>query len=187
MKNLLVLIFWFLAFSSFSQLTNVDPDTVCYQSPGSIYQIPNTLGYTYTWTVNPSGSLISGQGTNQIQVDWSSASTGLIIDAVSVFATSANGCQSSISNIDVFVLLIEPIITSIGPFCPNEPCVNLISSYPGGIWSGPGVSGSQFCSALAGSGNHSISYQVTVGGCQFISNITVVVDPTLLITPIFHN
>jgi hypothetical protein len=187
MKKFIAFLLFLLPMMGFAQLTTIDPDTVCYQTPGSIYQVTNTPGYTYTWTVNAPGVLVSGQGTNQINVDWSLAAPGLYPNAISVFATNANGCQSPPVDIDVFILQIIPTIAPVSPLCETDPCVTLVGTPIGGVWSGPGVSGNQFCPGVAGPGNHTITYTISEGGCTFSTTtvIQVVTVPTL--SPISHN
>ena len=94
MKNLLLTLSLFISTIGFSQLTTLNPDTVCYQTNGSIYQVTNTPGYTYTWNVAAPGVITSGQGTNQIGVNWSAAAPGLINNAVTVTATNASGSNT---------------------------------------------------------------------------------------------
>jgi len=188
MKKLLLLTaLLFLSIVGMSQTNTNNPDTVCYQTPGSIYQLPNTPGYTYTWSVSAPGVLQSGQGTNQINVDWSTAAPGTITNGVSVFATDANGCTSLPVNLDIFIYQVIPTITPIGPFCEGEPCVNLTATPAGGTFSGPGVVGGQFCSTTTGPGTHTITYTVTVNGCTFTTTTTVTVNPTPVLGPIQHN
>jgi hypothetical protein len=186
-KKILLFLFIFLDFLSKAQLVVVNPDTVCYQNSGSIYQVLNEIGTTYTWTVLPPGVLISGQGTNTISVDWSSASPGLIQNAVSVFATNSSGCTSPNGLLDVFILNISPFINSMGPYCIGDPCVQLSALPSGGSWSGFGVAGNQFCSNLTGVGNFNIVYSIVEGGCLFTSNFYIEVLQIATITPISHN
>lgn len=42
------------------------------------YTVPLTSGNTYTWTVSANGTIISGQGTNSIVVQWNSGTTGTV-------------------------------------------------------------------------------------------------------------
>lgn len=42
------------------------------------YSVPNIAGISYTWTVSPNGTIMSGQGTNSIVVMWSSAGIGTV-------------------------------------------------------------------------------------------------------------
>lgn len=171
----------------FSQLTTFNPDTVCYQTTGSIYQVTNTPGYVYTWTVNAPGILESGQGTNNINVNWSLAAPGLIPNAISVYATSASGCESPPVNLDVFIFNIVPTIVSVGPYCETESCVVMSGTPLGGVWSGTGITGDQFCPGNANLGDNTITYTVIQDGCTFTTTtvINVVTSPT--ISPISHN
>jgi len=63
-------------------------------------------------------------------------------------------------------------------YTDQDPPVTLVASTPGGTFSGPGVSGNQFFPALAGVGQHQISYQLTdSNGCTFKAFFTVTVSP----------
>jgi hypothetical protein len=71
------------------------PDTLCQGTQGATYSIaplPNATGYN--WTVPDGATIISGQGTNLITVDY--ANDAMSGD-VSVFATSACGSGPSAS------------------------------------------------------------------------------------------
>ena len=187
MKKILLFLCIFLPFLSSAQLTTINPDTVCFQTSGSIYQVTNQPGTTYTWTVLAPGVLISGQGTNTINVDWSASPAGLIPNGVSVFATNAAGCVSPPVLLNVFILNIIPVINPLGPYCIGEPCVTLTATPTGGVWSGNGVSGNQFCSNAAGVGTSNITYTITEAGCVFSTTSTIVVNPFATISPISHN
>jgi len=187
MKKFLFLLLTLIPIVTFAQFSSINPDTICYPAIGnSTYQVPNTPGYTYTWSVLAPGQITSGQGTNQITVDWSSANSGLIVNAVSVFATS-NGCQSTPVSLNVFIYQVTPVINQIGAFCISDGCVNLSSSPVGGIFSGNGVQIGQFCPNLAGAGTHQITYTYQSGGCIFTTTIDVVVNPIPVLSPIQHN
>ena len=41
------------------------------------YYVPNLLGSTYTWTVT-GGGITTGQGTNQITVQWANGVAGTV-------------------------------------------------------------------------------------------------------------
>jgi len=171
-----------------SQTSTINPGTVCYQTSGSVYTVPSLgAGYTYTWTVVSPGVLVSGQGTNTINVNWSSASPGLINNAITVVASNASGCQSTPVTLNVFILQVIPTITSLGPFCSTEPCVTLTGTPAGGTFSGPGVTGNQFCPANATIGTNTITYTVTQGGCTFSTTTSVTVNSQPVLSPIQHN
>jgi hypothetical protein len=172
-----------------AQLTTVNPDTVCYQSSGSIYQITNVPGETYVWTVAAPGVLVSGQGSNAISVDWSAAAPGTIPAGVSVYAINQYGCPGPPIALDIFILNVIPTVVP-GAFCVSEPCANLIGTPTGPgtyTWSGPGVSGTQFCPSLAGVGSHTVTYTYEEAGCVFSATGVFDVYPLPSITPINHN
>lgn len=185
MKKLFTLLFVAIANLASAQFTTINPDTVCYQTNGSIYNVTNTAGYTYTWTVAAPGVITSGQGTNQIGVNWSNANPGLITNAVTVTASAPGGCQSASVTVNVFILQVNPVITAIGPFCAGAPCVNLSATPIGGIWSGTNVSNNQFCPTT--SGTYTITYTITQSGCTGTATTTVVVNPIPVLSPISHN
>ncbi len=188
MKKLLTLIFLILNVTAFAQLTTTNPDTVCYQSnTPSQYQVTSVGAGTYTWTVPPCATIISGQGTNSINVNWSNCPPGLITNGVSVVYTNAQGCQSPAVNLNVLIFQIVPTITQIGPFCQTDPCQNLVGSPVGGQWSGTGVVNGQFCPQVSGPGTWTINYMVSQSGCSFMGSINTVVAPQPTLTPIQHN
>lgn len=187
MKKILTLLSFLIPLFGMSQLTTVNPDTVCYQTSGSIYQVPNTPGYTYNWTVLTPGVLVSGQGTNGIEVDWSNSNPGTIVNGVTVTATNLNGCESEPVSLDIFIYQVIPTINVIGPYCEGSPCVDLIGSPVGGVFSGNGVINNQFCSTNSGVGVHTITYTVNLNGCTFTTTTTVTVNPLPVLSPIQHN
>jgi len=186
MKKLIFLFLLFPLLAS-AQLTTINPDTVCYQTPGSTYQVPGTPGYTYNWVVTAPGVITSGIGTNAIGVNWSAAGPGLIVNAVTVTATNAAGCISTPITLNVFILQIIPTITAIGPFCAGSACVTLTGTPAGGVFSGTGVVGNQFCSTTSGTGTFPITYTVTSNGCTFTATTNVTVNPIPVLSPIQHN
>lgn len=183
MKKIIIFLFLFIGFLSVNAQT---PDTVCYRSTNATYQVINNPGNTYTWTVASPGVITGGQGTNVITVNWGSANPGLITNAVTVFPTSAEGCVGPTVLLDVFVLNIVPTVTPI-VLCDGSGCVPLIGSPSGGIWSGPGVSGNQFCTNLVTPGQSTITYTYNLAGCTFVGTGTATVNPIPTITPIQHD
>jgi hypothetical protein len=65
----------------------------------SVYSYPNTTGSSYTWTVT-NGVIVSGQGTNEIEVLWAAVGTG----SVSVIEENAAGCTGEPVTFDVVII-----------------------------------------------------------------------------------
>jgi hypothetical protein len=193
MKKLLTtLIISLVSLVSTAQLVTTQPDTVCFGSTTpSTYTIPSVGSGTYTWTISGGGSIVSGQGTNTINVNWSSAPAGLITNGVSVSYTSpapAN-CPSTPVNLNVLIYQVTPTITAIGPFCESDPCVNLVGTPAGGTWTGTGVVGNQFCPDNVTNGTNStstVTYTVNSAGCTFTTSVVVPVYGTPTLQPIQH-
>ena len=161
-------------------------DTVCYQSNSANYQVANVPGNTYTWSVAAPGVIASGQGTNQITVNWGTANPGLITGAVSVFATNAEGCPGPPVTLDVFVFNVVPTVSPL-TLCINAPCTTMSGSPVGGTWSGVGVSNDQFCPNIAGVGTSTVTYTYTEAGCTFTATQTMTVNPLPTVSPIQHD
>ncbi len=80
-------------------------DSLCKNTSGSIYSVTNTPGNSYVWTAT-GGSIISGQGTNSITIDW-----GAVGMEGNVRLVESNSCMSA-TPVD-FAVGIHPIATSI--------------------------------------------------------------------------
>jgi hypothetical protein len=193
MKRILLILMTMISTVSLSQLSTVNPDTVCYQSTVlSTYTIPSVGSGTYTWTVTSPGVITAGQGTNSISVNWSAAIPGLITNGVSVTYSSpppAN-CPATPVNLNVLIYQVIPTITTLGPFCESDPCVNLVGTPVGGTWSGLGVSGNQFCPDNVTNGTNAtstVTYTVGSAGCTFSTSVVVPVFGTPTLQPIQHN
>ena len=185
MKRLLFIAAMLISSIAWSQLTTTNPDTVCYQTTAlSTYTVPSVGTGTYTWTVPACATLVSGQGTNSIQVNWSACPAGLITNAITVSYTSPSGCPATPVTLNVLIYQVVPVITPVGPFCAGDPCVTLAATPAGGVWSGTGVTGNQFC---PGASNSLITYTYTQSGCSFSASTGAQINPTPVLSPIQHN
>ena len=91
------------------------PTPVCPNATGMVYLIPNTVGITYTWAVPAGATITSGQGTNQITVNF-----GAIAGTVSV--VQSNICRSDPAITFLVTMTPLPVATAITgttPVCPN--------------------------------------------------------------------
>ncbi len=81
------------------------------------------------------------------------------------------------------IILIVPYpdatISPAGPFCANDPPVNLNAATPGGTWSGTGITNSNngtFNPSVAGPGVHTITYSITdANGCTGVDTYDITV------------
>jgi gliding motility-associated-like protein len=81
---------------------------------------------------------------------------------------------------DQFDATIDPA----GPFCENGPAITLTAADNGGIWSGTGITNTAngtFAPAIAGSGNHEITYTIS-GSCGDADSINISVIPAPVLT-----
>lgn len=148
-------------------------DTICYLSSNEIYDVPLNPNYNYLWSTV--GNLTSGQGTNQITVDFNLSPPGFIPGAVQV-TPEANGCVGPTVSFDVTIFNVVPVIDPIGPFCSYDEFVTLNAIPAGGAFSGNGVVGNDFYPGNA-IGMDTIIYVYTQSGCTFDDTITTIVYP----------
>lgn len=159
--------------------TTVSPitasDTVCFGSQQDLYLVVNQPGYLYTWSAV--GIITAGQGSNTIIVDWSNEPPGYSPGAVQVTAYNPSGCASVPSVFDITIYNLVPVITVMGPFCSDEPCVDLAATPAGGTFTIGGVPVTQFCPQAP----DSILYTYTQSGCSFDDTTAFVVNQQPLI------
>ena len=161
-------------------------DTICYLSPNETYSVPNLgVGYSYNWS--SVGSITTGQGTNNITVDWSAFPSGFIPIAVNVVAVNQSGCASLPQVVDVYILNILPTIDSIIPLCDYANCITLTGSPIGGTFTGNGVNGNLFCPSPSTAGNNIITYTYMQSNCTFDTTRSITVYPRPSISQIQNN
>jgi hypothetical protein len=109
-------------------LTNTNP--VCPDQRGAIYSVISTPGNTYTWTVPAQATLMTGQGTDQITVDWTAGGVPTPPGSytISVTQTSANGCISPALNINVTVQNPPPA-QPVNPTGTTPVCIRGTGTY----------------------------------------------------------
>ena len=153
----------------------------------------------YEWYSAPTGGSLISSGTS-FATPFLTVNTTYYIEAVN----TATSCRTARDAALVTVVNIGPV--TAGPdigFCNNIVTVNLLpdASPAGGVFTGPGVTGSTFVgNALPNNNDYTVRYTVTVNGCAkfdervislgFNANLTFVpndsVDMGELIT-IKHN
>ena len=137
-----------------------------------------------TLTASPIGGTYSGTGVTGTSFDPSIAGSG--IHTISYTYTSGSNCTNTASQ-SITVLALPTITTSTMP----DVCIDLtpfplaFASPTGGIYSGPGVSGTDFNPAVAGASTHTLTYTFTdLSGCTNTATqqIAVLALPTLTFT-----
>lgn len=136
-------------------------------------------------TAHDPGGVWSGPGVTGNVFDPSLAGVGNHIITYSI--TTASGCTDSDQTTITVLPVPDATINPTGILCFNGPVVTLTAHDPGGTWSGPGMTGSNFNPSIAGIGNHTITYSITdINGCSSSDQITITVaqSPDATITPV---
>ncbi len=134
----------------------------------------------------PSGGVFSGPGvTGNI---FQPATLGVGYYCITyTYTNTTTGCTDDTT----ICVTVNPLpnVTISGlnaAYCKADSCVTITGTPAGGIFSGPGVSGNQFCPALANSGNNTVTYTYTdqLTGCSNTATFVVNVKgaPTLDVT-----
>lgn len=129
-------------------------------------------------TGTPSGGTYSGPAVVNNTFQPALADTGSIMLYYNY--TDANGCSSS----DSASIRVNPlpvvVLSALAPRCVNAGPLQLSGGTPvGGAYTGSGVSGSTFYTAIAGVGTHAIIYTYTnpANGCVNRDTQNIVVNP----------
>jgi PKD repeat protein len=147
-------------------------DTLCANSAPVILSAHDPGG---TW----SGNGVSGNTFNP-----SIAGAGNHTIRYSI--TNTNGCTDNDAITITVVPTPDATITPVGVLCSSDSIITLKAHDPGGVWSGPGVTGNIFNPAISGPGDHIISYSITdKNGCSDFDQIIITVaTPDATITPV---
>lgn len=102
--------------------------------------------------------------------------------------TIVGACGASDTEVILVIADADATITPAGPFCINDPAVNLVGAQTGGVWSGTGITSAAngtFNPATAGAGTHTITYDIaSVCGDLQTTNIVVISQFPSTITPV---
>lgn len=93
--------------------------------------------------------------------------------------TDGNGCSNSATTEVTVNDLPDPAFTFDSPVCINEGLVSLSPNEGGGVFSGAGVSGSEFNPEVSGAGSFDITYEITNNdGCTSLNVEEITVHDT---------
>ncbi|MFN5619926.1 MAG: T9SS type A sorting domain-containing protein, partial [Flavobacteriales bacterium] len=120
------------------------------------------------------GGVFTGTGVSGDVFDPATALLG--DNDITYTLTQANGCISvTTQTVEVFAVANSDF-TGLEPIsCTTAGLVELVPVSLGGIFSGPGVSGSVFDPVAAGVGQHTILYDINLGDCQSETQVTTLV------------
>ncbi len=157
------------------------PLTVCSSGgPASVFSVdPDPSITTYTWTITPAGAIITGQGTNQISVNWSGV-PGAGVYQVCVAAANTCGTTASVCQ-NVNVVLPPVPVVSATPACVGQSVQLLASGGTTYQWSGPGgftssVANPSLSNVTAGN-NGTYSVLITnSAGCSATGTVSITVS-----------
>lgn len=163
---------------------------ICSGGTTSISLSSNPAGGTFDWTVtqNSVNGATAGSGGS---INQTLATNGSVNGtAVYSVVTHANGCDGAPTDVTVFVNALPVVsLNLISQVCQNVSSINLGSSGspPGGIYSGPGISGNTFIPSAAGTGSHIITYTYTDTATTCTNSatdtITVISLPNVTLAP----
>lgn len=159
-------------------------DTLCYNSSLNTFNITSpTPNLTYVWS-NTNGTITSGQGTTQINLDVNGVVGGFYPNMISVYGQNAQGCLSPTENTSIEILNILPVITQIGPYCEYDNCITMTAFPIGGTYSGGNITGNQYCPINGFIGLDNVTYVYNQSGCTFNTNIDIQVYPRPTVSPV---
>ncbi len=137
-----------------------------------------------------SGGTWSGAGiTNAATGAFDPAIAGAGTHTITYTVTSGTCTDTKTTTITV-ATPPDATITTAGPFCSSDAATNLTAATTGGTWSGTGITNAvtgTFDPSVAGAGNHTITYSLTIGGCSDTKTTTIVVNAgagSVSITPV---
>ncbi len=168
------------------------PVTVCGNAT-AVYAVTNSADVSaYTWSVSGGGNIVSGQGTNSINMNWGGAAGNYTVSV-----TAANECGGSTA---AFMVVHVDVPTILGIDAANDTVCHgsfttlTASVTPAGttvIWYDAAVGGTQ----LATGAEYATPYltqtatffaeAISMGGCQNLQGripVTVVVTPLPVVT-----
>ncbi|GIV34774.1 MAG: hypothetical protein KatS3mg031_2309 [Chitinophagales bacterium] len=154
-------------------------DTViCSGSSASIYI---TLSGSPPWNITWSDGVTETGLTSPQHVRSVSPLVTTTYQIVQLTDAQGSGTPSGSAYIEVLPSVPVSVSGLASHYCVNTPPSTLLASPPGGVWSGPGITGTIFNPALAvlqsgGGGIISLTYSGTYLSCPYSKDFPVVVD-----------
>ena len=159
-------------------------DTVCVGATSVDYWVTNTANSTYNWTLTGGGTIVSGNGTDSIKIDWA-ATTGT--DTLKVTETNSNFCVG-----DPVVLAITRVaapVANAGSDASIGACASQSTQLDGSGSTGAGTLSYSWAPATGLSATNIVNpvasptstttYTLTVNssfGCSSTDDVVITVD-----------
>lgn len=184
---------------TFTYSTNSSPTASLCPSSSTINVTVNSVVQP---TISAAGPFCDSYSPQQLIVSpsggvWSAATIGTTISSSGSFVpassiignnkiyytlTNAPCVKKDSINVNLVRFVPATITGALGPYCIYDPTVNLqpTAQFPGGTWSGPGVTGSSFSPTGAGAGNQVVFYNMDpapAGLCPDTKTLSIVVNP----------
>jgi len=160
--------------------TNGTPRVFPYRGPVITLPGPVTGSGVYSDVINVANDKLVGQYFQVTLRNWNYCNPYDDPNIPGPPADLVNGDHPPVTTTAIIFIVPYPdaTINPVGNLCLNDLQVTLTAHDPGGVWSGPGVTGDIFDPALAGPGIHTITYTITTaGGCSDSDQITITVFP----------
>jgi len=168
---------------------NGTPRVFPYSAPIITLPGPVTGSGIYSDIINVAGDKLLGQHFQVTLRNWNYCNPYDDPNIPGPPADAVNGDHPPVTTTAIVLIVAYPdaTITPVDTLCTDSPAVTLKAHDQGGTWTGNGVTGDKFSPALAGPGNHVISYSITnSNGCTDTDQITITVmpAPAVNITPV---
>jgi gliding motility-associated-like protein len=147
--------------------------TYCVSDPDPLPIITGLGGGSFTATAGI--VFTDGSPSPTGTIDISSSTVG---GPYTITYTTNGPCPNQATFNITIVASANATITPAGPFCVNDPSVNLSAVTGGGQWTGTGITDTNlgtFDPATAGVGSHIVTYTIT-GSCGATDTETIVVN-----------
>jgi gliding motility-associated-like protein len=126
--------------------------------------------------VSPGGTW-SGTGiTNAAMGEFNPATAGVGVHTITYTITGV--CSDTKTTTITVNASSSAVISTVGPYCENDPLVVLTAVDLGGTWSGTGITNAtngDFDPSVAGVGTHTITYNIS-GACGDIQTLDIIVN-----------